>query len=211
MSFDSKSASRKFASRLRQLRDKAGLSQTDLARELNVSRGAISYYENEDRIPNIEFLVDISKYFDVPADYLLGLTDDPNRMPAATDELGLTEKAIKNLQGIKKYGPTIDQNAINKILECATLWNFFVPEGSEWTDQGADVLHAIAMYLAQEQNENSAIFVIPSDGNKAQEITFDDKLRFLPQNYDVPIEHLARKALLDLVCKALNEMKDENG
>jgi len=187
------------------------LSYAEFAEKLDLSRTTVGFYLLGERVPDAVNLKKIAERCGVTADYLLGLTDDPNRMPAATDELGLTEKAIKNLQGIKKYGPTIDQNAINQILECATLWNFFVPEGSEWTDQGADVLHAIAMYLAQEQNENSAIFVIPSDGNKAQEITFDDKLRFLPQNYDVPIEHLARKALLDLVCKALNEMKDENG
>lgn len=198
----------KFCERFRLLREKEKKTQATIAADLGLRPQTISYYMNG-REPDFDTLISIAKYFDVTADYLIGLTDDPNKMPAATDELGLTDEAIKNLQGIKKYGPKIDQNTINQILEHATGWNFFVPEGGEWIDKGADVLHAIAMYLAQEQNENSAIFVIPSDGNKAQEIAFDDKLRFLPQNYDVPIEHLARKALLDLVCKALNEMKDE--
>lgn len=196
-----------FSKRFRDLR--GSKTQAEFAERLGLSRPTVGYYENGTRIPDALTLKQIAEKSCVTTDYLLGLTDDPNKMPAATDELGLTDEAIKNLQGIKKYGPKIDQNTINQILEHATGWNFFVPEGGEWIDKGADVLHAIAMYLAQEQNENSAIFVIPSDGNKAQEIAFDDKLRFLPQNYDVPIEHLARKALLDLVCKALNEMKDE--
>lgn len=88
----------KFASRLRQLREKAGLSQTDLARELNVSRGAISYYENGDRIPNIEFLMDVAGYFNVPVEFMLGLRDNYQLSAAEQKELFfLSDQALSNL------------------------------------------------------------------------------------------------------------------
>jgi len=40
-----------------------------------VCYAAISRWESKKRIPNIEALIVIAKYFNVSADYLLGLTD----------------------------------------------------------------------------------------------------------------------------------------
>ena len=42
-----------FAKRLKELRETAGLTQEQLAKELKVSRGAISYYEKGGRTPDI--------------------------------------------------------------------------------------------------------------------------------------------------------------
>lgn len=47
----------------------------ELGDALNVSDAAISRWENEQHIPNIEYLRDIAKFFDVSADYLIGLSD----------------------------------------------------------------------------------------------------------------------------------------
>lgn len=62
-----------FAERLRTLRAKT--PQEALAKELGVSRGSISFYENGDRTPDADFIVKASRYFGVTADYLLGLSD----------------------------------------------------------------------------------------------------------------------------------------
>ena len=64
---------RRFATRLKQLREEKGLSQAQLGEKIGVSRGSISFYENESRIPDIEVLEKISLFFEVPSDYLLGL------------------------------------------------------------------------------------------------------------------------------------------
>lgn len=61
-----------FPKRLKALREHVGLTQEQLAKKLGVSRGSISYYENGDRIPDIEFLHTASEYFDVSYDFLLG-------------------------------------------------------------------------------------------------------------------------------------------
>lgn len=64
-----------FAERLKDLRNEKHLSLKELASEIGVSDVAISRWENELRIPNIEVLVVIAKYFGVSTDYLVGLED----------------------------------------------------------------------------------------------------------------------------------------
>ena len=49
----------RFAERLRDLREAAGLTQKQLADELGVSRGSISYYENCERVPDIRTEIEI--------------------------------------------------------------------------------------------------------------------------------------------------------
>ena len=64
-----------FAKRLKELRIEKNLSHLQLARELNVSNAAISRWENQLRVPNIIELKKIAEFFNVSADYLLGLTE----------------------------------------------------------------------------------------------------------------------------------------
>ena len=61
-----------FTTRLKALREMEGLSQTQLADALGVSRGRISYYESGERTPDVEFLALVRSYFQVDYDYLLG-------------------------------------------------------------------------------------------------------------------------------------------
>ncbi|MBQ7504988.1 MAG: helix-turn-helix transcriptional regulator [Ruminococcus sp.] len=56
---------------LYEIRKKKGLNQLKVAMDLNISREAISYYENGQRCPNLEMLLKLSKYFGVSIDYLI--------------------------------------------------------------------------------------------------------------------------------------------
>lgn len=62
--------------RLRDARKKKGLSQAEMAALLHVTRQAYARYEN-DRRPNWETTLEITKILGVSADYLFGLTDNP--------------------------------------------------------------------------------------------------------------------------------------
>ena len=64
-----------FAERLKDLRNEKGLTIMQLAKEIGFSHAAISRWGAEIRIPNIEALVEIAKYFKVSTDYLCGLED----------------------------------------------------------------------------------------------------------------------------------------
>ena len=64
-----------FAQRLKSLREEKNLSLKQLAKELNVSDVAIGRWEKMLRVPNIIELKKIAQFFNVSADYLLGLQE----------------------------------------------------------------------------------------------------------------------------------------
>lgn len=52
-------------------RKRKGISQEELANELNVSRQAVSKWESNQSIPDMEKIILLSNYFGVTTDYLL--------------------------------------------------------------------------------------------------------------------------------------------
>ena len=64
-----------FSERLKHLRIETNLTQNQLAQILNTTQRRISYFEIGKVEPDLETLCSIAKYFNVSADYLLGLTD----------------------------------------------------------------------------------------------------------------------------------------
>ncbi len=64
-----------FNVRLKQIRQKHNMTQSELAEILDLKPTAISNYESERNEPSFDKLIALSKYFDVSCDYLLGITD----------------------------------------------------------------------------------------------------------------------------------------
>lgn len=54
------------------LRKQLGISQVELAAELNVSKQCVSNWENDNVQPSIEMLVKLADFFNVSTDYLIG-------------------------------------------------------------------------------------------------------------------------------------------
>ena len=65
----------KLGERLKSLRKERNIGQNALAKALNVSNASISYWETGKQEPCAEAIFKIAVYFNVPADYLLGITD----------------------------------------------------------------------------------------------------------------------------------------
>ena len=63
--------------RIKELRKEFGLSQVDLAAQMEVTKQTISNWENENIQPSIDMLVGLANVFNVTTDYLLGLDDVP--------------------------------------------------------------------------------------------------------------------------------------
>lgn len=63
------------ADRIRYLRDKTGMTQTDLAKRLGISRSAVNSWEMSISSPSIANLVEMSQIFHVDVDYILSISD----------------------------------------------------------------------------------------------------------------------------------------
>lgn len=64
--------------RLKDIRKARGVSQYQLAEDLQLNQSNISRYETGEREADYETLIMFADYFGVSLDYLLGRTDDPN-------------------------------------------------------------------------------------------------------------------------------------
>jgi transcriptional regulator with XRE-family HTH domain len=92
-----------FHERMKEIRTKKDITLEDLAKALNTTKSTLSRYENNLRVPNIDFINQLAKHFNVSVDYLLGNTD----IPATTNSQSkLTKKDEKDIQ-----------KALNKTLE----------------------------------------------------------------------------------------------
>ena len=67
--------------KIRNLREDADLNQTQLALAINVTQRKISYIECGKYEPAMNDIVALCKFFNVPSDYLLGLTDTKKPYP----------------------------------------------------------------------------------------------------------------------------------
>jgi len=110
-----------FSERLQLLRALNKVSQEQLAKALGVSRMRVSHYEVGRNVPDSDFVIKAAKYFNVSADYILGLSDVKNTdtdLQAICKELNLSEKAVENLRNTK-------EKAVDLMLG-SDEWNNFI-------------------------------------------------------------------------------------
>lgn len=68
--------SQTFGEKIRSLREDADLNQTQLGKALRMTQRKISYIECGRYEPNIDDIVALCRFFNVSADFLLGLSNE---------------------------------------------------------------------------------------------------------------------------------------
>jgi transcriptional regulator with XRE-family HTH domain len=68
-----------FSDRIIQLKNERKLLQKDIASSVGLSLRAYQYYEKGQKEPTLSVLLRLADYFDVSLDYLVGLSDTPER------------------------------------------------------------------------------------------------------------------------------------
>ena len=58
--------------KIRELRERAGYSQAQLAKKLDVTRSSVNAWEMGLSSPTTQYIVAMSKLFHIPTDYILG-------------------------------------------------------------------------------------------------------------------------------------------
>ena len=99
--------------RMKKLRTRKGLSQSQLAKELDISDNSIGMYETGQREPGLEVLEKIANCFDVSMDYLvLGYSSDPIVLIGETSSYLATDKLridITNIGELKELLSDIEE------------------------------------------------------------------------------------------------------
>lgn len=116
-----------FSTRLKELREEKGLNQGQLANELKISRGSVSFYENGERTPDIEIFDRICSFFNVSYDYMFGKSDIKKQnttISAIREYTGLSDKSILKLHtistpdSIKKQQENVSDDVFSCFILC---------------------------------------------------------------------------------------------
>jgi len=99
--------------RIKELRKKSGMTQTDLAKKLGVTKGTISTWETGSRSPSFEVIDELCDMFHASMDYIMGRTDvnsfhemteeDIDQLGKWSVEEDLSEYALKYAR-LDEYG-----------------------------------------------------------------------------------------------------------
>lgn len=104
--------------KLKILRKERGLTLQEMADILNVSRGSYNYYELGKTEPNINILFQLSDFFGVSIDYLLGHSESSPAVRGGSPETFTEEERT-----LIRYYRAIGKEAKNAVF--ATAESFF--------------------------------------------------------------------------------------
>ena len=121
-----------FGQQIKDLRKKEGLTQEQFALKLNVRRQAVSNWENDKNLPNLELLILMSSVFSISLDQLiLGGTAMNN----------MTEKLVKNGREGRRTQMHLTITIIGSFLMVLGLVCFIIKANSvEYVDSNG-ILH----------------------------------------------------------------------
>ncbi len=108
-----------FALRLKEERERKGLSQAALAKEIGVGVSTIGMWESTSRIPSAKTLNKLLKFFGCSLDYLLGNSDQREAIEAkhtTYKEYEISPQEAQLLEGFRALSSST-QEALLRVLE----------------------------------------------------------------------------------------------
>ena len=141
--------------RIAQCRKALSLSQEGLGEKVGVSRQAISKWEADAAMPEIDKLIALSKLFSVSVGWLLGVEEKPQQENAQLSEdlLHKIEDVVRQYQPKKK--PARWKIALFAVLAVLLLW-YGVKLRNEWYSLDAR-LSQLSSRLSNSSNSNATI------------------------------------------------------
>lgn len=85
------------SSRITELREQSGMSQSALARRMHISRASVQSWESGANLPSTDNLISLAKIFHVSTDYLLNInaTKTINLDHYSTQEQGIVLRLLQ--------------------------------------------------------------------------------------------------------------------
>lgn len=143
----------KLSEKIIQLRKVNSWSQEDLAEKLDVSRQAISRWENGTALPDADNILQLSKLFNVTADYLL------NEDYTSDNDIPCLKEAYESLDEKKK-----DYGKVSLIASIAFIIGAFA-----WLFQAINTMEIIYVVLAVFNAILSGVNVLLYEKNRKKD------------------------------------------
>lgn len=107
-----------FAEKLKELRRQKGMTQSELAKLLNMQRSTLGMYETGKREPNFEILNMFANFFNVDMNTLMDMNNTSNQNPSSpvrairipvvgTVVAGIPLEAVENIIGYEEISPAM--------------------------------------------------------------------------------------------------------
>lgn len=110
--------------RLKNARERAGLSQKEAAIEIGVGNAVLSNYENNRRDPDTETLKKIAITYDISVDYLLGLTN----LPKPLEDGDMKYLEIIDDKETMLWWEKLPSSDIEKLKTLKAMWDLLNPK-----------------------------------------------------------------------------------
>ena len=203
--------------RIKSRRQALNLSQSELSRQLNCTQAALSQYENGNREPGLNDLVNIACCLNTTTDYLLGLTDiasTEGEVKTIGDYLGLTEKSIRKLHDMfSKYKAQTNEE---HILEEVKMLSGLEP-GEEGYDVDYDYTRDNAFQDLTDHtrvineficSQEFSVFLSKIKNNLFWERTIYDMFRIAAKQYDCIESPVISKNIAEVAHSCIDDSED---
>ena len=93
------------AERIKQLRENENMTQSDLAKQLGITRSSVNAWEMGISVPSTQYIVELSFLFHVSTDYLLGVdsTATISIKGLSEEDVQLVHALIQRLKQAQRY------------------------------------------------------------------------------------------------------------
>ena len=159
----------KIAEKLVELRTLNGVTQDDVARSLSVSNKTISKWETGTSTPDIAMLVELSKYYGVTTDSLLGLSEEKKQSTkeevcSMLGGLDRRETVLKAFETVKSLVPAMYETISEYNDDVYDMENVFPSEISHFYRSHIS-LHEFFEFVASSENVNVAVMMLRNKSN----------------------------------------------
>ena len=118
-----------FSEKLKKLRGRAGLTQAEIARRLEISPSAVGMYEQGRREPDMEIIGKLCELFHVSPTYLMSPKTEVRA--EVSEVINSMREQIKNSNGIMFNGVPVSEEDTEKIFDAMLLAAGLIMGGSE--------------------------------------------------------------------------------
>lgn len=154
----------KIAEKLTELRKAKGLKQEDVAKALSVSDKTISKWENGASSPDFSMLIELSKYYNVSTDSLLGIAQEEKKNTASVirsefEGVNYRNTVLKAFEIVREIIPASFYNISNYKEEIKDEVNF-LPEKKDQMNHYRISTSDIYQFVTNSDDVNMAVILM---------------------------------------------------